>query len=87
MKILLKQKLEIKQRIYRLYSQAHFSAAKSASLKTFIRERLQLASYWRLDTETTTIPPNFPPTICGQEKVRKFWDNVYTTRERENGEK
>lgn len=48
-------------------------------------ERSRLASYWRLDAETTTIPPNFPPTICGREKVRKFWDNVYTTRARERG--
>jgi len=31
------------------------------------------------------IPPNFPSTICGREKVRKFWDNVYTTRAREQG--
>lgn len=73
---------QIKQRIYLLYSRG--SAIKSALLKSFMFEQSQLASYWRLDAETT-IPPNFPPTICGREKVRKFWDNVYTTRARERG--
>lgn len=63
----------------------HISAAKFTWLKSFMFKGLPLASYWRLDAETTTIPPNFPPTICGREKVRKFWDNVYTTRARERG--